>query len=280
MRPHRGLEVALLTKRRPEEPVQVFGCDPDPGDPWPLQLHMHGPWMYMNWPVVVGAPDDVDHYRSEWQVHTDVVPYKKYPWHTALSTHPDDQRVLLPRGTGNCKTYSLVGVDMEHTGGRLYFNSRMFASPPGSLGAWDLSWATTVTTLGGSGALLLRVNSGSKFGTVLRVLGGVLHRLDLATGWVPLAPWPSVPTDTHTLRSEFRVLLAKDWCRVNVHGQTHTIDYRDGFAPHDLVTVELVHTQGEGGTAVGGVSYGRTIQVSDIAVVSAPANKFVDYPWD
>lgn len=282
MHPHRGLEVALLTKRKPPlQPQQVFGCDKDPTDPWLLQLHMHGPWMYMNWPVVVGAPDGVEHYRSEWQVHTDVVPYKEYPWHTAGSTHPDDQRVLLPRGTGNCKTYSLVGVDMEHASGVLYFKSRMFASPPGSLGAWDLSWTTTIVTSGGnSNDLLLNIWSDDGYGIGLRAFSGYLHYAGVRNGWVPLATWPTLPHGEYTRTVEFRCLLASSWCRVHVNGSTHTLDYGDAFKPGSIVTVELVRTNGPSGGTVSGVHYGRTIQVSDIAVVSAPANKFIDYPWD
>ena len=95
MRPHRGLEVALLTKRRPEEPVQVFGCDPDPGDPWPLQLHMYGPWMYNNWPHTPVPPLGADAYRSQWQVHNEPVAYQKYPYHTPLNVYAGDPRVLL-----------------------------------------------------------------------------------------------------------------------------------------------------------------------------------------
>lgn len=275
MRPHRGLEVALLTKRRPpEEPVQVFGCDPDPGDPWPLQLHYNGPWLYDSL-----TPPDADHYRSEWQVHTGQVPYPVYPYHESLSAYDGDPRVLVPRGVGTCKTYSLVGVAMEYTHGRLYFKSRML-SGASSMGAWDLSWTTTVTAETHSNDLLLHIYAEEKFGTAIRVLSGVLHRLDLATGWVPLAPWPAIPGDTHTLRTEFRCLIAGSWCRLHVNGQTHTIDYHKGFTMNDLTTVELVHTQGPGGTPINGVQHGRVIQVSDIAVVSAPANKNIPYPWD
>jgi len=272
MRPHRGLEVALLTKRRPPlQPQQVFGCNKDPADPWPLQLHMHGPWL-----PETPVPPGEDRYRSVWQVHDDAVPYPAYPYHSVLDAYQGDTRVLQPRGAGNCRTYSLCGVATEYTGGRLYFQSRMFASPPGSLGAWDITWATTLNGTTSTTDLLLQVWSSSGFGCVLCNFGGYLCRLtNFAEGWVQLAPFQVIPAN-HTLRLDFSCLLASSWCRVHVLGQTFTVDYATAFNPFDLVTVELVNTQGP----LGGAGYGRTIQVSDIAIMSAPANKFITYPFE
>lgn len=277
MHPHRGLEVALLTKRKPpDEPQQVFGCDKDPSDPWPLQLHMHGPWLPTNQPGHP-TPDGADHYRSAWQVHTDIVPYQQYPYHAVHDTHPNDQRVLLPRGTGNCTTYSIVGANWENTSGALYFTSRMLA---GGGGAWDISWTTTVVAPQWSMDLVLHIYSDKGYGVALRVFGGYLHYTDLTAGWIQLAPWPSQPQDTYTRTVEFHCLLANSWCRVHVNGTTHTLEYRDAFSTFDRVTVELVHTHGGGGGTVAGINYGRAIQVSDIAVVAAPANKHIPYPFE
>lgn len=215
---------------------------------------------------------------SEWQIHDSVVPYNEYAYHTPMDVYPGDPRVLLPRGTGSCKTYSIVGVELEHTHGALYFSSRMLA---GGMGAWDFSWTTTVVALSSSNDLLLRIFADEKFGTALRVIDGYLQRLDILTGWVPLAPFPPIPADTHTRTTEFRCLLANGWCRVHVNGQTHTIDYHEPFSLFDKVTVQLVHTQGGGGGGQSGNKYyGRAIQVSDIAVVSAPANKYIPYPFE
>lgn len=279
MHPHRGLEVALLTKRN--EPRQIFGCDTDPTDPWPLQLHMAGPWTYTGW-IVPGDTGDIGYFRPEWQVHTDVVPYKEYPWHPAYNTHPGDPRVLLPRGTGNCKTYSLISVRYEGHGGELYFRSRMLASPPGSLGAWDFSWTTTIVSPGGnSNDILLNIWADERRGVVLKAFDGYLHFSNSTPNWVPLAPWPALPQGEYTRTVEFRCLLARSWCRVHVNGATHTLDYGDTFPPFARVTVALVGTRGIAGAFRDVVpEYGRSIQVSDIAVVAAPANKHIPYPFE
>lgn len=276
MRPHRGLEVALLTKRRPPlQPQQVFGCNKDPTDPWPLQLHMHGPWL-----PILPVPPGGDAYRSVWQVHNDAVPYQTYPYHSVDDAYPGDQRLLQPRGLGNCQTYSLCGVDFEYTGGRLYFQSRLFASPPGSLGAWDFSWSTTLTALTSTNDNLLFIWSNKGHGCVLRNIGGYLCRLtNFAEGWVQLMPFPAMPPG-HVLRLDFQCLVAPSWCKVHLNGQTFTLDYGTPFSAFDLVTVELVNTNGETGGTVGGQSYGRIVQVSDIAIMSAPANKFTTYPFE
>ena len=299
MRSHRGLEVALLTKRKPPEPRQVFGCDKDQSDPWPLQLHMYGPVAV---PIDPNDPRHVgESYRTEWQVHTEPVAYPEYVYMERgpfQSVFPGDPRVLQPQGVGNCKTYSLVCANNQFEWGRLYFKSRMFASPPGSLGAWDFTWSTTLrgAAPGDVPTTEYPASNGSTIGHLLNVYVEVppLYKVGTyvvmyygthpTTGqpcfniyseqlYVPRVYLCSVPlfqADTHTIRLDFRLLLAKDWCKLAINGQVFTIDYVHAFSAFDLVTVDLWMTR----------AGHPTVQISDIAVTNGPENKFAPYPFE
>lgn len=301
MHPHRGLEVALLTKRKPPvKPQQVFGCDKNPADPWPLQLHMYGPVAL---PIDQNDPlHQGESYRTEWQVHTEPVAYPEYVYMERgpfRSVFPGDPRVLQPQGVGNCKTYSLVRAANQFEWGRLYFKSRLFASAPDSAqGAWDFTWSTTLRgaapgdmppleypadnglTIGHLFNVYVEEQPSGKIGTYVVMRYGThpttgqpcfnIYSEQLYVPRVYLCSVPLFPTDTHTIRLDFRLLLDKDWCKLAFNGQVFTIDYLDAFSAFDLVMVDLWTVR----------AGHPTVQISDIAITSAPANKFATYPFE